>query len=61
MPNGKPAGIRCVNLNSENLCMIYATDVYPPVCRNFKFDPEFCGDTNEEAFHNLSKLEEDTQ
>lgn len=57
MPEGKPAGVRCVNLDENNLCMIHEKDNYPAVCRNFKFDPEFCGRTNEEAYKNLEQLE----
>lgn len=61
MPNGKPAGVRCMNLLENNLCSLYNTEAYPPVCRNFKFDPEFCGETNEEAFERLAELENLTQ
>ena len=57
MPNGKPAGVPCVNLLENNLCSLYNTPEYPQVCRNFKFDPEFCGKTNKEAYSNLEQLE----
>ncbi|WP_082889911.1 YkgJ family cysteine cluster protein, partial [Oleiphilus sp. HI0066] len=33
MPDGKPAGVRCVNLDSENRCMEY--EKRPKVCREF--------------------------
>ena len=57
MPDGKPAGVRCVNLDDNNLCSIHEKDNFPSVCRNFTFDPEFCGKTNEEAFERLGELE----
>jgi len=61
MPKGKPAGVRCLNLSDDNVCMIHDTENYPSVCRNFNFDPEFCGETNEEAFDRLTELEKLTQ
>ncbi|MBL8029250.1 MAG: YkgJ family cysteine cluster protein, partial [Fibrobacteres bacterium] len=33
MPNGKPAGTRCVNLNNNNECTIHQNENYPNVCR----------------------------
>lgn len=61
MPNGKAAGIRCVNLNSYNICTIHEKENYPKVCRNFKFDPDYCGRKNEEAFEKLAELENQTR
>lgn len=57
MPEGKPGGVRCVNLDKNNFCMIHDSANFPEVCSNFKFDIEFCGKTNEEAMKNLSELE----
>ena len=57
MPDGKPAGVRCVNLDENNCCIIHDKPNFPRVCRNFKFDPVCCGSTNEEAMKNLDKLE----
>ena len=57
MPNGKAAGIRCVNLDDKNLCLIHEKENFPDVCRKFTFDPEFCGETNEEAYKNFGILE----
>jgi len=57
MPEGKPASVHCVNLDDNNYCIIHGEPNFPSVCRNFKFDPEFCGKTNEEAFYYLSDLE----
>ena len=57
MPNGKPAGIRCVNLNDKNLCEIYRKANYPLVCKNFKMNYETCGKSAEQANYNLERLE----
>ena len=57
MPFGKPAGIRCVNLDDENLCKIYEATNYPIVCKNFKMNYETCGKSAEQAIYNLGMLE----
>lgn len=61
MPNGKPAGVRCVNLSDDNKCTIHDREDYPAVCRNLKADREMCGDTREEALDYLERLEELTR
>ncbi len=58
MPDGKPAGVRCVNLDENNNCRIHNTSSYPQVCRDFKASLEMCGDSNDFAFEYLTKLEE---
>ena len=58
MPDGKPAGIRCINLDEENNCRIYKSDNYPQVCRDFKASLEMCGENNDFAFDYFWSLEE---
>lgn len=60
MPNGKPAGVRCVNLSQDNTCMIHERADYPEVCRNLTPSKQMCGTSYEEAFLYLSRLEEET-
>lgn len=56
MPDGKPAGVVCHNLDPQTrLCRIWNKEDYPAVCRDFVFDPEVCSENNE---HNLAKLAE---
>jgi hypothetical protein len=57
MPFGKPAGIRCINLNDKNLCEIHEKDNYPLVCRNFKMNYETCGKSAKQAINKLERLE----
>ncbi|MBN2811339.1 MAG: YkgJ family cysteine cluster protein [Spirochaetales bacterium] len=57
MPEGKPAGVRCANLDEENRCRIHGQPNYPQVCSNFKPDRETCGDSNEHARDYLTRLE----
>lgn len=57
MPDGKPAGIRCVNLNLDNGCKIHDQADYPAVCRNLTPSLEMCGISNEYAHNYLHELE----
>ena len=57
MPNGKLAGVRCVNLSSDNRCTIFGKPERPRVCLGFRAERLFCGDTNQEAMEILSTLE----
>ncbi len=60
MPEGKPAGVRCVQLTPDNLCRLYGSPERPAVCVNLRPSPEMCGDSSEEALAWLSSLEEET-
>lgn len=57
MPAGKPAGIRCVNLDAEDRCIIHGRADYPDVCRNFKASEEMCGNGDDQAREYLTALE----
>lgn len=56
MPDGKPAGVRCIHLLEDYKCAIYDTSGKPAVCSGFKAEPEFCGTTREEAMRILYSL-----
>jgi len=56
MPDGKPAGIRCIHLTDDNRCAIYNSPDRPKVCLDFKAEPEFCGKDREEALMILKSL-----
>lgn len=57
MPKGKPAGVRCVNLNTENKCTIWGSPHFPKVCLQFQPDIKVCGSTKEEALELIAELE----
>ncbi|MBP7738963.1 MAG: YkgJ family cysteine cluster protein [Spirochaetes bacterium] len=61
MTGGKPAGVRCVHLTSNNLCGIFGRDDRPAVCNALKASKEMCGDTFEEALSYLASLEAATR
>lgn len=60
MPNGKPAGVRCVQLSEDNKCRLFGKKERPLVCSQLKPAKDLCGESNEEAFHLLRMLEEAT-
>jgi len=57
MPNGKPAGLRCPHLTTDNTCRIHHQPGYPAVCRNLRPSPEMCGNSREEAMAYLTEIE----
>ena len=60
LPGGKPAGVRCPNLDDSHRCRLWGTATYPEVCRRFRPDPEVCGTTRDEALSLLDALERAT-
>jgi hypothetical protein len=61
MPEGKPAGVRCIQLTAGNLCQLFGDPRRPRVCAGLRPSPEMCGDSNEAAFVYLTALEERTR
>ncbi|TNC87616.1 MAG: hypothetical protein CSH37_00360 [Thalassolituus sp.] len=61
MPKGKPAGVRCVQLDDNNLCRLFGDPSRPAVCGNFKADADICGSGSQQAMANLIELEQLTQ
>lgn len=60
MPEGKPAGVRCVQLNELNLCQLFGDPSRPAVCERFTFDVSVCGEHSEQALATLIWLEQET-
>jgi Fe-S-cluster containining protein len=57
MPQGKPAGVRCVQLTPDNRCRLYGQPDRPAVCIELRPSAEMCGRSTEEALANLAELE----
>lgn len=57
MPNGKPAGIPCVQLTNDFKCKLFGRPERPAVCLGFKAEEIICGKNREEAMENLKQLE----
>lgn len=60
MPDGKPSGVRCVQLTDDNLCKLYGKPERPAVCNRLRPFKEMCGENAEEAYAYLIHLEEIT-
>ncbi|WP_128101625.1 YkgJ family cysteine cluster protein [Paenibacillus sp. DCT19] len=60
MKNGKPAGVRCVQLTEDNRCSIFGHPDRPDVCSGLQASLDMCGRTDQEAFRILSWLEQET-
>jgi hypothetical protein len=58
MPHGKSAGVRCVQLDEENRCMIFGKQERPVFCASLQPSEEMCGKTSEYAMIWLGKLEQ---
>lgn len=57
MPNGKPAGVRCIQLADDLSCKIFNSPDRPKVCGGFKAEEIICGKTNKEAYEIIASLE----
>lgn len=57
MPEGKPAGTPCIQLDEQQLCRLFGKAERPEVCLRFSAGIELCGSSNEEALVNITKLE----
>ncbi len=57
MPNGKPAGVRCVQLTDDNRCSLFGHPDRPEVCARLRASEEMCGQNMAEALIYLSELE----
>lgn len=61
MPNGKPAGVRCIALTEDNKCRLFGKPDRPRVCLSLKPSTEMCGSSRSEALKYLDVLEEQTK
>lgn len=61
MPNGKPAGVPCVNLTADFKCQLFGKPERPKFCGSLQPSLEMCGETREHAITWLSWLEAETQ
>jgi uncharacterized protein len=60
MPDGKPAGVRCVQLDEEDRCRLFGRPERPAVCASLLPAPAMCGDSPKQAMLWLSRLEMQT-
>lgn len=60
MPHGKPAGVRCVQLDDENGCRIFGKPERPAFCGGLQPSREMCGQAREHAMVWLTEMERAT-
>lgn len=58
MPEGKPSGVRCVQLDDNNLCKLFGKPERPAVCGAFSADELTCGSSEDEAMLRILELEQ---
>ena len=61
MPNGKPAGVRCVQLLDDQRCAIFGRPERPACCSGLQASAEMCGADREHALHWLARLDDATR
>lgn len=57
MPGGKPAGVRCVQLDEDYACRLFGQSGRPAVCSQFRPEPDICGDNRDQALQRITLLE----
>ena len=60
MPDGKPAGVRCVQLTDDLRCALFGKPERPAVCASLRPMEEMCGASASEALAILAELEKMT-
>jgi hypothetical protein len=60
MPDGKPAGVRCVQLSDDNRCKLFGNPRRPAFCGSLQPSIEMCGSSREQALEFLGRLERET-
>jgi hypothetical protein len=61
MPHGKPAGVRCIQLDEQARCRIFGQPERPAVCGGLMPSADMCGTSNAQAWAYLTQLEQLTQ
>ena len=61
MPEGKPAGVPCINLDENMRCRIFTHPDRPAVCASLQPSCEMCGNSREDAMEFLQFLENATK
>lgn len=61
MSGGKAAGVRCVQLSSDNRCRLFGDPRRPAVCDRLRPSAQMCGPSTAHALAWLTRLESATR
>jgi hypothetical protein len=57
MPQGKPAGVACVQLDADWRCKLFGRPERPAVCSSLRPSAEMCGNGRTQALQWLQRLD----
>jgi len=57
MPQGKPAGVPCVQLTADLRCALFGDPRRPAVCASLRPSEAMCGESRAEALAIIERLE----
>ena len=57
MPQGKPDGVPCVNLDDDFRCRLFGDPSRPAFCASLQPCASMCGDSRDQAMAILAELE----
>ena len=57
MPDGKPAGVPCVQLDAAGRCRLFGRPERPAFCGGLQPAPDLCGSSRDEALRLIRHLE----
>lgn len=60
MPQGKAAGLRCVQLDERERCRLFGHPERPAVCQSLQPAADMCADSRLQAMDWLGRLERHT-
>jgi hypothetical protein len=60
MPQGKPAGVPCVQLDQDLRCRLFGQPERPAFCASLRPHADMCSASREQAIEILSRLEHQT-
>ena len=61
MPDGKPAGVPCIQLDADLRCRLFGRPERPAFCGGLQPSAEMCGETSAQAMTWLARLETATR
>jgi len=57
MPDGKPAGVRCIHLDESYACELFGQTERPRFCIDLMPEPQMCGADRIQALNYIELLE----